>query len=361
MRKRTRRTLSRAVEDRQRRLTPAIALVLSTVVLVGLASPLLLKPLLVKLNVLDISNARSSHSGSAIRGMGLAPLLSIVLGLSLVVALAETNSSTVLSLILGVAVASATLGWLEDLRGVPVLLRASLQVAIGLVGAVLVIVPSNGAWWAVPFYALGVAGYINVANFMDGVNGMSGLHGTVVGGLFSAMGAIVGMPWLVLAGLVVALSFLCFLPWNLVRGGMFLGDVGSYLLGGSIGIIAVAAIGHGAPLLTVLGPLAIYLIDTGTTLCRRILRGERWFEAHRGHTYQRLTDAGMSHIRVSVLVAGASALTGGVGILNLAVPEYWPLWLALVGAIALGYLWLGVVFGKSAQWHSAHVQRERVS
>jgi UDP-N-acetylmuramyl pentapeptide phosphotransferase/UDP-N-acetylglucosamine-1-phosphate transferase len=358
---RTRPLLGEACDDRQPSVNQGIISALLTVLFLGLVSPLLFKPLLVKLDVLDISNERSSHSGSAIRGIGLAPLLSIVVGMALIAVFGETISSTLLVVILAVSLASGMLGWFEDLRGVPVLLRAGLQLIIGFVGACLVVLPSNGIWWAVPLYAIGIAGYINVANFMDGINGMSGLHGAVVGGIFSAMGAIVGMPWLLLAGLVVALSFLCFLPWNLVRGGMFLGDVGSYLLGGSIGIIAVAAIGNGVPILSVLGPLVIYLVDTGTTLCRRILRGERWFEAHRGHTYQRLTDSGLSHIRVSAIVAGAGMLTGLVGISNVMFPEYWPLWLALYWAIALGYLWCGTAFGKSAQWHSEQVQKVRVS
>jgi UDP-N-acetylmuramyl pentapeptide phosphotransferase/UDP-N-acetylglucosamine-1-phosphate transferase len=335
--------------------------VLLFVLILASLAPLLLRPLLVKLNVLDISNARSSHTGSAIRGVGLAPLLSIGVGLALLATFGENTSSTLLVVILAVALASGTLGWFEDLRGVPVRLRAGLQLTIGLTGACLIFFASDGVWWTVPLYAIGLAGYINVANFMDGINGMSGLHGAVVGAVFSILGGLLDMPWLLLAGLVVALSFSGFLPWNLIRGGMFLGDVGSYLLGGTIGIIGVAAIENGVPVLSVLGPLVIYLTDTGATLSRRILRGERWFEAHRAHTYQRLTDNGMSHIRVSAIVAGASMITGAVGILNALSPQLWLLWLTLMGVTAFGYLWIGAIFGKSVRWHSEILQKDRVA
>lgn len=342
-------------------MTSGIAFVLLSVLILASIAPFLLRPLLLKLNVLDISNARSSHTGSAIRGVGLAPLLSIAVGLALLVAFGGTTSSALLVVILAVALASGTLGWFEDLRGVPVMLRAGLQLTIGFTGASLVVLVSGGVWWTVPLYAIGLAGYINVANFMDGINGMSGLHGVVAGALFSVLGGLLGMPWLVLAGLVVALSFSGFLPWNLIRGGMFLGDVGSYLLGGAIGIIGVAAIENGVPVLSVLGPLVIYLADTGATLSRRILRGERWFEAHRGHVYQRLTDSGMSHIQVSGIVAGASLITGAVGILNVLFPELWLLWLLLIGGTAFSYLWLGAIFGKSVRWHSEIFQKDRVA
>ncbi|TFC93271.1 glycosyltransferase family 4 protein [Cryobacterium breve] len=342
-------------------MTQGALFALVMVLILALGAPVLVKPLLVRLKVLDISNERSSHTGSAIRGAGLGPLLSITVGFALLAAFGETPEPALLLIILAVALSSGTLGWLEDLRGVPILLRAGLQLVIGVAGASMVVIASGGWWWTVPVFAIWVAGYINVANFMDGVNGMSGLHGAAVGSVFAVFGVVLDMPWLWLAGIVLALAFAGFLPWNLFGRGMFLGDVGSYLLGGFIGIIAVAAITNGVPVLSVLGPLAIYLADAGATLGRRILRGERWFEAHRGHTYQRLTDGGMSHLKVSLIVAGSSLLSGGLGIMNLMLPEYWALWLVLLGAIAFGYLWFGATFGRSAQWHSEHIQKVRVS
>jgi UDP-N-acetylmuramyl pentapeptide phosphotransferase/UDP-N-acetylglucosamine-1-phosphate transferase len=117
----------------------------------------------------------------------------------------------------------------------------------------------------------------------------------------------------VLAGLVVAVSFAAFLPWNLGRGNVFLGDVGSYLLGASLAVLGVAGFLTGIPAESLLGPVTIYLADTGATLLRRISAGEQWHAAHRSHAYQRLTDAGFSHLQSAAFATGCSVLTGACG------------------------------------------------
>ena len=66
--------------------------------------------------------------------------------------------------------------------------------------------------------AVAIAVYINAANFMDGVDGMSGLHGFVVGLTYATIGAMVGAPWLVAGGAMLAAAFLGFLPWNVLHG-----------------------------------------------------------------------------------------------------------------------------------------------
>jgi len=259
------------------------------------------------------------------------------------------TGSALLIVVAGVSVSAALLGWIEDLRGLRVAMRAAVQLAIGLAGVAAIVVLSGAPWWLVPLSALGVAAYINVANFMDGVDAISGLHGIVVGGTYALLGLVFHEQWLVIAGAILALSFAGFLPWNLVRGGMFLGDVGSYLLGGSIGIIAVAAITRGVPPIAVLGPVLIYLTDSGVTLVKRILRGERWHEAHRSHVYQRLTTSGLSHVKVSVIVTVASACTGALGLFGALTPIAWPLAVALLAVVVVACLSLGSI---SARLHN---------
>src|SRR5690606_29011020 len=91
--------------------------------------------------------------------------------------------------------------------------------------------------WAViilVIYAvLFISSYINVANFMDGLNGISGFHGVIAGAAFGVVGWLTATPWLLIIGVVLAAGYLGFLPWNLTKPGAFLGDVGSYLLGGA--------------------------------------------------------------------------------------------------------------------------------
>jgi UDP-N-acetylmuramyl pentapeptide phosphotransferase/UDP-N-acetylglucosamine-1-phosphate transferase/glycosyltransferase involved in cell wall biosynthesis len=310
--------------------------------IVSLGAPIVFKPLLKRWGVIDVPNERSSHSRAVIRGVGLAPLLAIGAGYAVLLLSAhDLTEAEVLLIILGVSFAAGLLGWIEDVRGIPVRARATMQLAIGMSGAGFIITSAGTSWWLLPVFGIGIAGYINVANFMDGIDGISGLHGVVVGAFYALLGVSVGVQWLTIAGLILAAAFAGFLPWNLLRGGMFLGDVGSYLLGGGIAIIAISAIAAGMPPVAVVGPLAIYLADAGYTLATRVLRGERWFEAHRGHVYQRLTNFGLSHVKVSLVVGVATALTSTLGLLALLQPPGVAL-LAIGGILAVAILYLAI-------------------
>ncbi|MCL3862921.1 NAD-dependent epimerase/dehydratase family protein [Actinotalea sp. K2] len=253
-------------------------------------------------------------------------------------------------ILFAVASAAAALGWAEDVKGIPVRFRAVTQLLIALAGAAALATVSDLPWWAVPAAGLAVAAYVNVANFMDGLDGISGLHGLVVGAALATVGGLMGLPWLVLGGVVLAMSFLGFLPWNLGRRAVFLGDVGSYLLGATIAILCLAAFAEGVPAITVLGPVAIYLADTGVTLLRRVVNGERWFEAHRSHCYQRLTDRGLTHVQTSAIVAGATALTSALGLLALpGAPGGTAVSTIAIAAVAAVYLALPRLLSSDAE------------
>jgi UDP-N-acetylmuramyl pentapeptide phosphotransferase/UDP-N-acetylglucosamine-1-phosphate transferase len=288
----------------------------------SLALPVVVKPLLKRLGVIDIPNHRSSHSTVVIRGMGVAVAVAILaaLVLSLATGLVAVDRSLILVIICMVAAASA-LGWTEDFRGLSVRVRATAQLLVGGIGtAALATTIDDSSYWWVPIGAIAVATYINAANFMDGINGISGMHGVVVGSFYSFAGVLSDQSWLTVAGLVVAAAFAGFLPWNLGRGFVFLGDVGSYLLGASIAAIAVTGLLAGVYLEYLLSPVLIYLADTFTTFLRRARRGERLYTAHRQHVYQRLTDTGLSHVQVSLLVSVLSALTGAAGFVLATAP-----------------------------------------
>ena len=213
---------------------------------------------------------------------------------------------------------AAAVGLAEDLRGIPTRTRAALQVVVGLAGAIAIVAASGDGYLWIPLGTVAIAVYINAANFMDGIDGMSGLHGIVVGSIYAAIGAIVGAPWLVAGGAMLAAAFLGFLPWNVLRGPMFLGDVGSYLLGAAVAGLAFSGFVAGVSPVALVAPVTLYLADTGTTVVRRIRQGEPWLEAHRSHVYQRLTDRGLNHLQVATLVALGSLLTGSFGLLALA-------------------------------------------
>ncbi|WP_026550974.1 glycosyltransferase family 4 protein [Arthrobacter sp. Br18] len=287
---------------------PASAFLLSVLL------PFAVKPLLARWGVLDVPNDRSSHTSVVIRGMGVsvAAAILVALVLSLATGLIAVDRSLVLIVLLMVAAASL-LGWLEDFRGLPIRVRAGCQLVIGALGTAALAYTIDQSYWWVPFGALAVAAYINVANFMDGINGISGMHGVLVGTFYAIAGALSDQLWLTVAGLGVAAAFAGFLPWNLGRGFVFLGDVGSYLLGASVAAIAVTGLLAGVYIEYLLSPVLIYLADTFTTFLRRARRGERLYVSHRQHVYQRLTDTGLNHVQVALLVTAFSAVTGAAG------------------------------------------------
>jgi UDP-N-acetylmuramyl pentapeptide phosphotransferase/UDP-N-acetylglucosamine-1-phosphate transferase len=142
----------------------------------------------------------------------------------------------------------------------------------------------------------------------------------------------------VLLSLVIAGACAGFLPHNFPRARMFMGDVGSAPLGFLLAALVVwIARDYGWWLLIPLGLLhANFVLDTGLTLARRVLRGERWYEAHREHFYQRLIRAGKSHPFVTGLEMALQGVVLGLMVLYLhaSVP-------ARVGLIAVVILvWL---------------------
>lgn len=308
----------------------------SAALVLSLAMPLVVKPVLRRLGVVDIPNERSSHTRTVIRGMGLAVAAAVVVVqlLALLLGAVEVDRSIALVVLLGTALA-AGLGWCEDIRGLSVRWRLAGQLLIGLVCAgALTLILGTGIWWW-PVCAIAVVAYINVANFMDGLNGISGMHGFVVGLIYAWAGASNDLVWMIVAGLVVAFAFLGFLPWNFSRDSVFLGDVGSYLLGGSLIMIAIAAFLSGVYVEYLLPALSVYLADTGWTLLRRIRRGDPWWRPHREHVYQRLTDIGFSHAASSLTVAVFTVVVSLVGLTGL--------WLSGLPAVVPGLAVLAVL------------------
>lgn len=294
-------------------ISAAVALTLSALL------PFALRPLLTRFAVVDIPVQRSSHARPTLRGGGIAPGMGIVLGVLVLSASVRGVPGLLLVVVAIASAAFAALGLVDDLRSLGSLSRAVVQVVISTVACVAIVGITNGPWWLYGLGPLAVAGYVNVANFMDGINTVSGLHGAMVGGSLAVSGALGDQSWLVGLGVCVALAFLAFVPWNVMGRGMFLGDVGSYLLGGTIAVAAVAAVAVGLPLIAVLGPLVPYLADTSSTLLRRVAQGERWFEAHNSHVYQRLARR-HGHVPASFVVTLATAVAAAAGQLAFAGP-----------------------------------------
>jgi len=286
---------------------------------VAIAEPMTIA-LLRRAAAIDLPNPRSSHAVATPRGGG-AP---IVVGL-IAVALAIRGPGAA-AFAMSVAV-FAVIGFADDLAGLPAVRRLMLQAAGGTVAAVVLVrpigLPPVLLAAAAALIVVWVVGFVNAFNFMDGVNGISAVHAVIGGAAYACLGVWRPDVFLVTVGGAVAAGALAFLPWNAVRPRVFLGDVGSYGLGAALAVLAACAVIRGIPVEAALGPLALYLADTGWTLQRRIRSGERWSQAHRTHVYQQLCDVGWSHQRVTAVTAtgtlvlcllGTASLTGDVAV-----------------------------------------------
>lgn len=279
----------------------------------GALLPFAVRPILRRHNMVDVPNERSSHTAPTYRGMGLATAAATLLAFVVATLFGWTYRSSE-SLQLAVTIAAAilcafVLGWLEDIRGVSIVRRAGLQLVIGLLASVSFATVQGTNILMLILGAIFIAGYINVANFMDGINGISGAHGLVAGLAYALTGWMVNLPWLAMGGVAVAGAYAAFLPWNVRPGkNVFLGDAGSYVLGAALGTMAVGAWFADVPFLLSFAPLVTYLADAGVTLFRRFMAGEQWYMPHRTHTYQRLTDVGFSHLGSTAVVTGTTIL-----------------------------------------------------
>lgn len=257
--------------------------------------------LLTRAEILDIPNERSSHSVPTPRGGGIA----IVTAAAAALLLDESTRLFAVPLLL-----FAAIGLLEDLRGASIPVRLLLQCAAGGIAATTL-----SSWpLAVVLITVWLVGYANVFNFMDGLNGMSAGHAILAGGAYAVAGRVEDVPVLTAAGVVTAVAAGTFLPWNAGRARVFAGDVGAYGLGALLASVAAYAAMSGVPVEAVLAPLALYLTDTGCTLARRVYRAERWYQAHRTHAFQRLTDVGWSHQAVTATTVTVSAVLSAAGL-----------------------------------------------
>jgi Fuc2NAc and GlcNAc transferase len=155
---------------------------------------------------------------------------------------------------------------------------------------------------------------INLYNFMDGIDGLAGGEAVLVASV-GGLGLIVaGQPGLGAAALAVAGASAGFLVFNWAPARIFMGDVGSGLLGFLLAGLGLASEAAGGPAaLTWVLWLGVFVVDATITLIRRFLGGEAWYAAHSSHAYQRAVQSGWSHARVSAVALILTAALAGLG------------------------------------------------
>ena len=281
--------------------------------------------------VLDLPNARSSHVLPTPRGGGIAVIGTIVL--AWLVLWAQGIVPMASAVIALAAAALAVVSWIDDLRGLSPGVRLLVQFAA--VAAGMLVLPDGRLFqgWLPPSLDV-IAGaliwvwFVNLFNFMDGIDGIDGAEAAAIGlgiVLVASVGGAIDLG-LAAPAVAVAAASLGFLVWNWAPARIFLGDVGSVPLGYLLGFLLFELARRGQWAAALILPL-YFLADASLTLLRRLLRGERVWQAHREHFYQRAVQRGLSHAAVVlrviaadlVLIGSACAAATGWGFAALAV------------------------------------------
>jgi UDP-N-acetylmuramyl pentapeptide phosphotransferase/UDP-N-acetylglucosamine-1-phosphate transferase len=235
----------------------------------------------------------------------------------------------------------AGVGWWDDHRP----LSARIRFAVQLLACGFLLWCAVRSGWMGETLAVILAGIFilwmtNLYNFMDGSNGMAGLQGVYGGFVLAWLFAVGGDMPSALVAAAVASACLGFLPWNLGQARVFMGDVGSLVLGFTFGAMIVFGVASGAFALPVgLMVMSLFLTDSTLTLLVRVMKGERWYNAHRQHLYQRLIVRGWTHGRVALLyqVINLALVVPGIALAVKFPQSAWLIALAMALVFSLGW------------------------
>jgi UDP-N-acetylmuramyl pentapeptide phosphotransferase/UDP-N-acetylglucosamine-1-phosphate transferase len=290
-------------------------------------------------SLLDRPNERSAHTRPTPRlgGIGIMgaflPIAAVVLWLA--------SAATESFVVLGATAVISLLGLVDDLRPLSARVRFGVQAAAALavVGSSalsaadvwLVLPQACPPWLAAILSVLWIVWMTNLYNFMDGIDGLAGGQAIIGTIAVAAAAALGGAPEIAMLALLLGAAALGFLRFNFPPASIFMGDVGSTAIGFFVASVPFLPSAGPVPIEVVGIAFAMFILDATVTLLRRMSRGERFFEAHRSHFYQRLLKYGVPHRTITLTAYAAMTVSGvaavaypqatiGVGVALMLVP-----------------------------------------
>lgn len=259
-----------------------------------------IKKIALKKSLLAIPNERSSHVTPTPLGGGIAIAITWFFGIIYLFTCKEIDTQLFLALMVGSVL--SLVSFLDDLYELSPQKRLFAQAFVSVVGLYFLgglnridisffVIENQILTNGLAF--LGIMWFINLYNFLDGIDGYAGSEAVFLG--------VAG--WLLFGGnyfLVLVVCVFGFLVWNWHKAKIFMGDVGSTLLGYNIAIVALYSQNNGTSILVWLILFGLFWFDATLTLFRRYKNGEKLSMAHKKHAYQRLTQRGWSHEKVVV-------------------------------------------------------------
>ncbi|NCB38061.1 MAG: glycosyltransferase family 4 protein [Erysipelotrichia bacterium] len=270
---------------------------------------------------MDIPTARSLHEQPMPRAGGAPMAVASIIAITILGVIRPHLLPQQWLMVIGIGgSAVAWVGWLDDKSSLP----AKTRFAIHLLAA---------AWavnWLIPqepfahklMGGLWIAWSINFYNFMDGIDGLAGAEAVIIALGAGYISGRLGLQGSLTVGWVIAAAALGFLFWNWPPAKIFMGDAGSGFLGYAFGCLAIGSgTGWNGGFYTYLLLLALFWFDATFTLAKRIIRKERFWEAHKQHLYQQAVQKGFTHheitltfVTLNMILFIAAAIMAGIGI-----------------------------------------------
>jgi UDP-N-acetylmuramyl pentapeptide phosphotransferase/UDP-N-acetylglucosamine-1-phosphate transferase len=301
-----------------------------TVIFAALISALLIVALYPWLEryALAKPNARSSHRTPTPQGAGIAVIAATLGAAGVALAIFSPGALPDLNLpkVVAAVLIMTCLGAIDDIRPLPAGLRLILQAVV--VAGVIFILPNQLRvvpllpWWIERLLLLiGGLWFVNLVNFMDGIDWMTAAEVIPVTATLTALGIAGALPsYATVLALALGGAMIGFAYFNRPTAKVFLGDVGSLPIGLILGWLLLLVAGGGHLVAAVVMPL-YYLADATITLFRRLLRREPFWEAHRSHFYQRATDKGFTTMAVVARVFVVNIGLGILAFISVIVPD----------------------------------------
>ena len=262
----------------------------------------LIKNYYIKNAILEEVNERSSHTVPTPHGGGIAIAITWFAGLVYLYFTHEIDSTLFYALSIGVVI--SVVSYFDDIYELSPKLRLGVQLAVAIGGIISLggldvldfgVFTITNAIVTNTIAVVAIIWYINLYNFLDGINGYAGseiVFLSIAGFLLFGAGHFV----------VLAVAALGFLYWNFGNAKIFMGDVGSTLLGYNVAIFTLYYANQEASNLWIWIILfGVFWFDATLTLLRRKFNGEKLSQAHKKHGYQRLNQSGWSHFKVTNL------------------------------------------------------------
>ncbi|MCG3663339.1 glycosyltransferase family 4 protein [Aliarcobacter butzleri] len=268
-----------------------------------------IKNYMIKKSLVASVNERSSHTVPTPHGGGIAIAITWFIGLFYLYFIGQIENNLFYALLFGAVI--SIVSFFDDIYELSPKLRLIIQAIVAIGGLYFLggfetltfgIFDIQNSIFTNIFAFFMIIWFINLYNFLDGINGYAGSES-----LFLAVAGFI-----LFGGnhfLVLAVAVLGFLYWNWNKAKIFMGDVGSTLLGYNIAIFTIYYANQEPTNFWIWIILfSVYWFDATLTLIRRKLNKERLSLAHKKHAYQRLTQAGWSHYKVTNYSIGLNIL-----------------------------------------------------